>query len=86
MVEPLEVFAISCMGINELGCILIDGVDVVIGCVTTTVCTITGDSEIVTSPKLTLCRMGTFANGEDPDELPQNAAILRHFIKVCSVC
>ena len=48
MVEPVEDFAISCMGINELGCILIDGVDVVIGCVTTTVCTITGDSEIVT--------------------------------------
>ena len=46
MVEPVEDFAISCMGINELGCILIDGVDVVIGCVTTTVCTITGDSEI----------------------------------------
>ena len=31
--------AISCIGINELGCILIDGVVVVIGSETTTVCT-----------------------------------------------
>ena len=31
--------AISCIGMNELGCILIDGVVVVIGCETTTVCT-----------------------------------------------
>ena len=46
MVDPVEPFAISWMGIKVLGCILIDGVVVVIGCVTTTVCTNTGDSEI----------------------------------------
>ena len=31
--------AISCSGMKELGCILMEGVVVVMGCVTTTVCT-----------------------------------------------